>query len=192
MTTLAFRTATLGPTINDRTERHGDEDKPALDLSLGAIVLTPEEFNAIACHPGAYHGLFDTSSNPPQFAYPGLTPVLSLAETIKGCEVTLRLGLEQFELKLVGCNVKGGVIELASGVAALSCKVQHEGELTGEQLLKLRAAKNKSVDVEIVLGAADAEDDAQGDLPLNSFGEGEQPEGGKRKRRGNGQQPAAH
>jgi hypothetical protein len=193
MTTLTSRPAQLGPTINDRTEMHGDEGKPALDLTISGFVLSQEELNAIAQHPGAYAGLFDTSSNPPRWAYPGLAPTISLADTIKGCEVTLKLGLEMFELRLAGANVKGGAIACEQGVPALSCKVQFEGELTGEQLLKLRAAKGKSIDVEFVLGAADAADDTQADLPLNTFGEGEEAEGGKRRRgrKGNGHTEAS-
>jgi hypothetical protein len=155
MTTLTSRPAQLGPTINDRTEMHGNEGKPALDLTITGIVLSAEEYNAIAQHPGAYAGVMDTSSNPPKFAYPGSDAGGAPRRDDQGLRRRAEARPRDVRTALAGCSFKGGAVAFEHGVPALSGKLQHEGELTGEQLLKLRAAKGKSVDIELVLGARD-------------------------------------
>lgn len=171
MTTLASRPCQLGPTINDRTEKHGNEDKPALDIPVDAYCLTEAEFDELAGQKGAYAALTDGSSQPRKWAFPNLVAVLSMRETVKGASAVLLLGLERFTLALGDCKLKGGTFELTNtGVVAFSFKLQFEGELTGEQLLKLRAAKNKSIDLALTIGPADAANDSQGQLAL--------PEGG--------------
>lgn len=171
MTTLTSRPCQLGPTINDRTEKHGNEDKPALDIGVDAYCLTPAEFCELAGHPAAYHGLVDTGSQPPKFAYPNLEPTFAMRETIKGCAAVLLLGLERYELTLADCKLKGGVFTITnSGDVAFGFKLQHEGELTGEQLLKLRAAKNKSIDLALQIGESAAANDAQAGLNLEGGG----------------------
>lgn len=175
MTTLTSRPCQLGPTINDRTEKHGNEDKPALDIGVDAYCLTEDEFDALAGQKGAYAAMTDGSAQPRKWAFPNLVPTLAIRETIKGCEAVLLLGLERFELKLGDCNLKGGTFELTNtGAVAFAFKLQFEGELTGEQLLKLRAAKNKSVDLALQIGQTEAEATAQGGLNLEGGGPSEE------------------
>lgn len=89
MLKLATREAMIGPSINTRTESHGDENVTALDIPL-SFLLDPVELCAVLRSVEAAHRLFlpDPKGVLDQPALPALRS-LALIDKIETCHVVL-------------------------------------------------------------------------------------------------------
>jgi hypothetical protein len=173
--TIDMRPAKLGKSINTRTEMHGEETVTALDIPLAGILLDAEELNALLGDPKAHACFFSLivgDQTRPRF--PSLSG-LQLDGKFAECYVELALGIGD-PMLLENVKVASVVLTpLPGGLTELRCKVQCTPDLAlAPRLLKYIG---QSIDASIVLGEAMRKgEDAQPELPLNSFGAGERPQ----------------
>jgi hypothetical protein len=178
MLTITPRACQLGETINPRAERHGTERVPACDIPLDGIMLSEEELNAVLDEPYAHRSLFTDKAG---HLEPNLPQVeaLCLRKKLTGAAVTLLLSTtgkgKSFEL--TDCKLKSLKLEpLSGGATKLSMTVQTAGDhvpkLTGE----LTALLGQHLTVSVSGGEVEKKKgEAQQQLPINTFGEGEKP-----------------
>lgn len=109
MLTLTTRPCKIGPSINTRTEKHGDEDVTALDIPIESVMLEANELNVLLGEPHAHNALFNGGTSPPE---PLLRMIraLKLKDKFEDCTVTLLLGLNLERIELA--NVKLAKVEL--------------------------------------------------------------------------------
>lgn len=100
MLTLTQRVAQIGPSINTRTEKHGEDNVAALDIPV-TFLIDAQELCVIAKSPEAAHRLFHVERgkhlDQSTAALPGFK-ALALTEKVESC--TVRLGLGDLELTL--------------------------------------------------------------------------------------------
>jgi hypothetical protein len=209
MLTLDKRPCRIGGSLNSRTEKHGDEDVPALDIPLEGLMLTKEELNALTGDAYMHDALFSHRSQG-KLDEPILRMFrpLVMREKFEEGQVLLQVGLGadiEIELK----DVKLARVTLEPQVGGLTaCSVQVQCTPTAETVAQLWPYMGHEADCELTFGKKVTKAEKQKELPLNSFGEGEQPEQGGdigpdtreqidqlprgRKRRGksNGEQPS--
>mgnify|MGYP000858370668 FL=1 len=175
MLTLTTRPCKIGPSINTRTEKHGDEDVTALDIPIESVMLDANELNVLLGEPHAHNALFNGGTSPPE---PLLRMIraLKLKDKFEDCTVTLLLGLNLERIELA--NVKLAKVELepcVGGLTAASFAIQcAPRDLQFAPLLL--SFMNHEADIELVLGKRADASKAQPELPLSTFGEGEEPE----------------
>jgi hypothetical protein len=85
---LTKRPAQIGPSINVRTEKHGEENVPAVDIPFTDIFLDKEEFNGLLQDEGA-HDAFFTEERGKQIEprFQGIAAI-SLSDKFTGARVT--------------------------------------------------------------------------------------------------------
>lgn len=143
MLKIARRTAKIGPSINTRTERHGEDDVTALDIPLREITLAPAGLEELL--PGAGARLFDDKHEP---VFSRLKP-FALREKIESARVTLWMGLEPDELKFPDVRLsKIAITPQSGGGAMLQLTVQVTPNLD-ESIAQLLEQLNRQVEVEI-------------------------------------------
>lgn len=186
---LDSRPCTLGPSINLRTEKHGDDDVAACDIPLDGIMLQDAELNALLEDKHAHNALYEKRSGKPDRPLFPLIETLALSGKYEG-NVALIFGPNQVDLELEGVTVsKIRLKRLEGGLTQMSCSISCS-ENTESFIGKLTGRMNGNLNVELDIGEpieAKAKS-AQADLPINTFGEGEQgtkPKG-KRSKKGNG------
>lgn len=180
MLKLDSRSCKIGPSINSRTEKHGDEDIPAMDIPLSAIPLSKDELNALLGEPLAWNSFYNERKD--GFAEPllkGIKPI-GLEAKYEGAEVTLRLGLNLLEVELLDVKLTKLKLEpTAGGATSLSLTVQC---LLEDHAKALYSWMNHDASVEIMTGdPVEAEKSEQPELPLNTF-EGDAPPAAAKKR----------
>jgi hypothetical protein len=148
---LDQRACKLGPSINCRTEKHGDEDEPACDIPLVGILLEKSEVNDLV---GKlfWESLFDTRSGgkAPKVLFPDLAP-RRLQEKYTG-SVSIELGPNINDVELEDITFAGVTLEpLEGGLVSLSLKVQCSDKIE-KFIAKLVARQNTEVEVEITFG----------------------------------------
>ena len=62
---LKKRVAKIGPSINTRTEKHGEENVPAIDIPLSSIMLTGKELGRLLRQETAAEDWFEKNSDGP-------------------------------------------------------------------------------------------------------------------------------
>lgn len=164
MLKITRRAAKVGPSINTRTEKHGEDDVTALDIPLREIVLAPAGLEELM--PGAGERLFD-DAHEPVF---GRWKALTLREKIESANVTLWLGLAPTELAFTDVKLsRVTVTPTSGGGATLQCTVQVTPDLD-ESIAQLLEHLNRQVEVELVcenfgsqgeldLGGADSDEE---------------------------------
>ena len=179
MLTLDKRPARIGGSMNSRTEKHGDEDVPALDIPLEGLMLTKEELNALTGDPYMHDALFSHRSQG-KLDEPILRNFRPLVyrEKFEEGQVLLRVGLgADIEVDLK--DVKLARVTLEPQVGGLTaCSVQIQCRPTAETVAQLWPYMGHEVDAEVTFGKKSAKGEKQAELPLNSFGKGEEPEQG--------------
>jgi hypothetical protein len=179
MLTLDKRPCRIGGSLNSRTEKHGDEDVPALDVPLEGLMLTKEELNALTGDPYMHDALFSHRSQG-KLDEPILRMFrpLVLREKFEQGQVLLTVGLGadiEIELK----DVKLARVTLEPQVGGLTaCSVQVQCTPSAETVAQLWPYMGHDVDCELTFGKKATKSEKQRELPLNSFGEGEAPEQG--------------
>jgi hypothetical protein len=181
MLTLDKRPCRIGSSINTRSELHGEETVPAMDIPLEGIMLQPNELNALLNEPFAHSALFDEKGTHKEPIFRQFKPFV-MKDKFEDATVSIELGLKQELITLQNVKLaKLTLTPMVGGLTELSLQVQCTPDLD-LGISTLLAFLNKDADVEITVGkkAADAKDQPQ--LPLNTFGEGEQSEKPKGKR----------
>ena len=195
MLSLSQRDCQLGEKYSGRKKR--DEDTWTLKLELTGLVLERNEVNAIL-RPSRMRLRRSTTQAPIRSRpFIGCIKAIELQNAWDGAHVVLwyELGKRKIEFKQAKLT-KLKVHPTLGGETRFSCIVEGAPPLD-KQLAEIIERAGKSIEVEI---HAERPEDQQ-DLPLSQHGEGEHPEGARRKRpwakrgsgkRRNGSRPAAH
>lgn len=164
---LSARTCQLG-VIHNRTEKHGEEDVPAIDVPIVGFALNAEEFNGLLVHPFAHRALFDTSKTPAEPVFNCFRP-LALAEKWHEATVTLYLGMGRDPVRLD--NAKISKIRLdpkTGGMVSMDCSAQRVANL--EDVPKLLAFQGHEIEVAIDVDPTAKPVKTQKQLPLGEGG----------------------
>lgn len=188
MLSLKQRPCILGDKYAGKKKR--DTEVRTLKLELKDIELSREEVNALLGEPHAYEALYDTSAHPIR-PFLACIKALEIAASWTGARVVLwyELGATKVELKNATLS-KIKITPPLGGDTRLSLSVEGEPVLD-RKIAELIDRVGSGIECEI---HAERPEDQQ-ELPLNSHGEGEQPEmksARKKARRGRGYRPGAH
>lgn len=176
MLTITKRPCHIGGHMNATTEKHGDEDVPALDIALDGMMLSANELNALLSDPHASAALFNREGG--QLAepmFPHFKPFV-LKQRYEGATVRLVVGgLTQTEVALHECKLRRITLEpQTGGMTQLSLAVRARPD--ADLMAVLLESMNTDADVEIADAQVAEKGDKQRDLPLSTAGEGEEPE----------------
>jgi hypothetical protein len=180
MLSISLRTAKLGPSINNRTQKHGDEDVPAVDISVGSVILEPEELNAILGNPKAHERLFVQTSagGRPEPFFDRFDSGFTLADKFEGANVRIEYGLQPIVVDLPDVKIARVYLEpLSGGQTRMSFQIQASHDWT-ERSRDLVLCMNREIKIEVA-GAEVAKktDKNQAQLPLGAAGDtGKEPE----------------
>jgi hypothetical protein len=152
MLTLNSRTCQIGTSVNTRTEMHGEDSVPTIDLPLAAIMLSAAEFNALMDDEGAHDRLFRTRAD--EFVEPVFTQLapLKFKDKFEDSTVNLRVGLTRRLIALE--HVKLAKIKFepkVGGLTSLSLAVQCTPTLDA-RITQLMAFLNHAAEVQIDFG----------------------------------------
>lgn len=172
-TELSARACKLGVSLNCRRELHGDEGVPACDISVAGIMLTKEEFNALMGDDYAYGAMFTEKKEPrlPQIENivlkgkrVGAAVVITITTTGKGTG-----------LALSDCKLKDLVLApMSGGLTAMALKIQTAGDHVPNTVGILSAHMGDDISLSISDSTLEVKQSKQQELPLNTFGEGEE------------------
>lgn len=176
MLTLTSRPCKIGPSINARTEKHGDEDVQAFDIPLDGVMLEKEELNALLEDPYAHDALFNHRGggkvDEPIFRK---FRALQFKDKFEEGEAVITVGLGSEEIRLK--DVKLARVTLAPQVGGLTMlSVQVQCRPSTDTIAKVLPYMNHEVEAEVSFGKKVVKSEKQRELPINSFGEGEQPD----------------
>lgn len=173
--TLTIRPCKLGNSKNDNTEHHGEERVHTSTFALNGLMLEAEELNSMLAEPKAHKALFVRRDKIDEPVLRDCDPI-GLKSKYEGCTVTITLGgLSRVELPLDDCRLSKFVLEpKVGGLTELSLAVLCSPD--DEQVTLLRKWLDSEVEAEIVFGnkATEKAKRKQRELPINTFGEGEQ------------------
>jgi hypothetical protein len=157
---LTERPCKIGPSINTRTEHHGEEDVPAGDIPLGDIVLNQAELDALA--PGAHARLFAKAEGGAiEPAMPELELTIRYAEKFENSQVTLEVEGNVGTLPQV--TLAGiSFVRQVGGTVHMALKVQ-----TRLAEVDVRKLLNKPARVQLNFGEVPDKDRKQQNLALN-------------------------
>lgn len=173
MITLSSRACQLGSSVNLRTEKHGDDDVPAVDIPIGGIMLNSKDLNELMGLPTAHDTLFDTVRGHKEPALPQVRDLV-LREKVVGADVCIRIQSTgpAKEITLRDCKLKSLTLApLSGGATALALTVQTSGDHVPATIGLLAAHLNGHINVEITEGTSAETKPAQGELPVNSLEE---------------------
>ena len=161
---LKARICQLG-VIHNRTEKHGEEDVPAIDVPISGFALTAEEFDGLLVNPIAHRALFDTAKNPAEPVITGIKP-LALTEKFHDATVTLHLGLGNTQVVLRAAKLaKVKLAPKTGGLVALDFAAQLLANLADVPNLLLHQGHDIECDIDVDPSAEPKE--AQAELPLD-------------------------
>lgn len=172
--TLSKRPGQLGPSINTRTEKHGEEDVPGIDIPVSAIYLNAEELGIVLEDPDAqecfYVGLTGKAAPEPRFMY---ARPLQLEGKLTEAKVQISVGDHQVLLK--PAKIKSISLEFrVGGLTEMSCVVQGNPSANTDVLELLNARCKISISG-AVRQAEKAEPDPELDLGHQSGAEDAEP-----------------
>ena len=158
---LTKRPAQIGATIATRTERHGEEEIPALTIPLKNIMLDEGDINRMLGLADAYGRLYIMQN---KVQMPALAEsTISVGDKFKGAKVTIRANGQP--LTFPGATVsRMRLAPQPGGVTALDCAVSVRP--TENQHVDVLALLSADVMVSILGGAAARSEEGQGELPL--------------------------
>lgn len=174
--TLKSRPCKIGPSINTRTEKHGEEDVPACDIPLQGVMLDAGELNTLLGNDKAHEALFRIGEHDtPEPVFSNLKP-LALKDRFEDCWVTIKL-YEDIEIKLDArlANIK--LEPQFGGLTGMNVHVQCTPPV--DDMAQLIAFLNAEVEARIVFGRVQVKEaDKQAELPMpvpGATSDGEQP-----------------
>lgn len=164
----------LGPSINVRTESHGDETVGACDFKISGILLWEDDINELYDDKTYYKTLFKPNSKPLE-PRTQRNEAISFIGKFENSTVTLWLdgnedddedeNRETTTLKLTEVKLRKITLDAQTGGAVeLSLQVQCKPD--AEQLGALYLHQNMDVSVSVRFGKEGAKKKAQPELPL--------------------------
>jgi hypothetical protein len=174
---ITNRPCQLGIHINTRSEKHGEDTVPAVDIPLAGIMLERAELDELV---GAnfWNAVFDTPVGDGKAPRPAwrLLDDFRLTDKFAG-EVVIDLGPNITPIKLDAVTLTKLRLEpLEGGLTELSLTVQSAEDVEGF-VHKLVARLGTEVSATIAIGEKiEREKSKQLDLPINNFGEDEAPD----------------
>lgn len=174
---LTKRPGQIGPSINTRTERHGEESVPGVDIPVSGLMLDKPELNALLQDVDAHDALY-TDSRGKQLEPRFLTiDPIALTDKFVGAKVTISSANGETE-SLILKPAKIGKIRLepqVGGLTLLSCTIQGNPPDHADMLALL----NQKCRVSILNASLDIKPAAseEPELPLEHRGQGEGPPG---------------
>jgi hypothetical protein len=170
--------------VNLRTEKHGDEEKPAVDIKLSNIMLSKAELIRLTGDAQAWNLMFETEK-------PGgvFEPTLQCFESTRylkakyeDCVSTIRFGMQKTEHELEEHKVKGIAFDpVVGGMVALTLTIQQALDDT-KIVAQLAEYQGQEAHIATTFGQVSENEKRQKNLPLNEggddkaknkFGEGE-------------------
>lgn len=121
---LTKRSVQLGR-VNNRLEKHGDEDVQAWDLPLSGVMLDERELAALLGR-SAHDALYTLGANgsPAEPAFPDLEP-LKLTTKIENARVEFTLGINEIVVTFGEAKIANIVLTpTTGGMTELTCQVQ--------------------------------------------------------------------
>jgi hypothetical protein len=172
--------------INNRVEKHGDAEVPAVDIKFTGIVFTKDMLIEFTGDKHAWNLMFETKKGAavePTQQY--FDRVRYFDGKFEGCNASIRFGMQTAENELEDVKVSKISFEpLTGGNTAVSLLVQYELDDTSI-CADLAEYQTREVHLGLVFGSkVDSAAKKQGNLPLgeqgqdkpvNKFGEGEAP-----------------
>lgn len=177
MLTITEKHCRLGK-ISNNLPKHGDEEVTEFTIPVTELMLEREEINALVGDPYFDRSLFNVkgSLHEPTEGLRKFDP-LKFTERYEGASVTITVAGDRelnFEnVKLYDITVK----PVPGGLVDLSMKIQLMPGL-GQENLVLQEAQHCEVKISITDAKVALKKGGQKELPLNSFGSGEEPEQG--------------
>lgn len=177
--------------VNLRTEKHGDDDMPAVDVRLSNIVIDKAELIRLTGDSEAWNLLFQQEKRGSV-----IEPTLQcfdseryLVAKYEECQTKIRFGMQKAEHDFDDHKIKGiSCKPLVGGMTAVTLTIQKALENTGI-CSDLAAYQGKEAHVEITLGKVSEKEKRQGKLPLNEGGDSDDKPS---NRFGADEQPATH
>jgi hypothetical protein len=183
MSDLSSRTCHIGPSVNSRTEKHGDEDVPACDIPIDGIMLDHDELEALV--PGAHKAFFEKKRGSSFYDLTDFAKRLrpfKYVDKFEDSRALLVLGIDGKEIELDE-EVKIAKIELdpqPGGLTALSIALQCTPDT--EVMASIFAFMNQEIMAEVTFGkkAEPKKNKKQAELELDHHaggnGDGENPD----------------
>ncbi len=171
--------------VNLRTERHGEDEVPAVDIKLSNIMLKKDELIRLTGDKDSWNLMFEQekSGSVIEATMQWCDGWRHLDAKFIECNSTLRFGMQKTEHEIENHKIKGAAVRaLTGGSAELMCTLQVALEDT-KIVAQLAEYQHKEGHVAITFGKVDAGERKQGKLALNDetdkapnrFGEGEAP-----------------
>ena len=166
MQTLAKRPCQIGGSINGRTEKHGEEPVPCMDITI-EMLITAQELNELMGEPHTADAWFENGGNKlPEPLLKHLQPY-KLKGKFEGSAASILVGLQLDEIELPTVTIASCVFEpKVGGMTALKCKLQTK---ISRENLEIFLWMGREADVELRFGLLAAGDD-QGELQLEMGG----------------------
>lgn len=173
--TLARRVAKLGGHLNVRTEKHGDEDVPAVDFEITGLMLEADELNALCgdkVHKSLYRrgkaddaaALNQKALDEPIFA----TLFKPFGLLAKFEEASVDLVLDADVLTFDEVKLKGITLDTQTGgLTACDITVQ-VSDIESDDLATLSRHLNRPIETELSFGQRAAKSKKQPELPMGS------------------------
>lgn len=192
MISIACRPAKLGTNASVRTEKHGDANVQAVDVTA-TFSISEEELDAVLGE-GSSAVLFVSSlTGPAEPRFKGIEG-LALEEKLEDVQVLMRLGLKRTECSLGLCKLAKVVLSPATG-GMTEVKLQIQATPTPDALAALTSHMNLEVELDLTpapKAATDREEQPSLDLPKSDDPKLTHPEQLFKKRSGRTRRVAAH
>lgn len=155
--------------VNLRTEKHGDEDKPAVDIKLSGIMLTKAELLRLTGDQQAWNLMFEQEK-----AGSVIEPVLQMFEPerylkakYEDCTSTIRFGMQKTEHELDEHKIKGIALKpQVGGMTELTLTIQQALDDT-KIVAQLAEYQGQEAHVSITFGQISENEKRQKNLALN-------------------------
>lgn len=162
------RPAQIGPSINTRTEKHGNENVPGVDIPVSGIFLEKAEVNTLLQDEDAYDALYtDNRSKQLEPRFMTIEPI-KLSDKFTGARVTIAVNGEDLVLKPAKIS-KIALAPQVGGLTLMSCTVQGNPADHTDVLALL----NLKCRIQIVGASLEEPDQTEPELPLNHQDQGE-------------------
>ena len=173
---LKKRVAKIGPSINTRTEKHGEENVPAIDIPLSSIMLSGKELGRLLRQETAAEDWFEKNSDGLKEPKYKNVKMLSLDGKFEESALTLFVGLNETEITFTGIKyTKLKLLPQTGGLTELRLTAQCTPELD-KSITTLLGFLNHDCSAELNLGKLEIGNDRQKDLALNDDDEDEDEE----------------
>lgn len=160
---LTKRQAKVGPSINTRTQKHGDEDIPGMDVPISGILLTPGELNDMLDDPTAHEHLYAQAGSGNAHTAPRWPVIAEFPVDRKFKDAKATIKVDDIECIMKPCTIdKIKLILQEGGLTAFSCTVKG----AAPEHLDVLALLNRKCTISILNAQVAVKDTNQGELPL--------------------------